>query len=298
MRETGLFWGLKNCRVAQFCRCVTKCILSSHVSQISGCRRKDPLRVSNREVSPCSSETNDCAKVGTVSCSLSRPVRSDRKRRAGHSDQPIDISVRLHLCVAVIRNQSKRFHTFVANRLSVIHENSASHQWRYVNSELNPADEVTRGLTVDEIRASSKWLNGPEFLKNKEEFWASDPTIHQPELSDDDLEIKREIQLNNQLSTCRAGEEVLSRLIERYSAWDRLRSSVAWLLRFKSWFIERHCHSSITSRLQIHLEMGPLLSVEEVKYAESELSSTYKGYYFQTSLKPCKESVLSSLHAK
>ena len=27
-----------------------------------------------------------------------------------------------------IRNQSKRFHTFVANRLSVIHENSAPHQ--------------------------------------------------------------------------------------------------------------------------------------------------------------------------
>lgn len=37
-----------------------------------------------------------------------------------------------------IRNQSKRFHTFVANRLSVIHENSAPHQWRHVSSELNP----------------------------------------------------------------------------------------------------------------------------------------------------------------
>ena len=121
-----------------------------------------------------------------------------------------------------IRNQSKRFHTFVANRLSVIHENSAPHQWRYVNSELNPADEVTRGLTVDEVSASSKWLNGPEFLKNKKEFWPSDPTIHQPELSDDDLEIKGESQLNKQSSTCHVGEEVLSRLIERYSAWDRL----------------------------------------------------------------------------
>ena len=42
-----------------------------------------------------------------------------------------------------IRNQSKRFHTFVANRLSVIHENSAPHQWRYIGSELNPADEVS-----------------------------------------------------------------------------------------------------------------------------------------------------------
>jgi len=55
-----------------------------------------------------------------------------------------------------IRNQSKRFHTFVVNRLSVIHENSAPYQWRHVRSEHNPADKVTRGLTVDEMSASSK----------------------------------------------------------------------------------------------------------------------------------------------
>ena len=169
-----------------------------------------------------------------------------------------------------IRNQSKRFHTFVANRLSVIHENSAPHQWRHVSSELNPADEVTRGLTVEEMSVSSKWLSGPEFLK-KEESWPCDPTIHQPELSDEDLEIKREIQLYNQSSTCHTSKEVLSRLIKRYSTWQRLRRAVAWLLRFRTWFIERYRPRSINSRAQGCLEMGPLLSVEEVKYAEREV---------------------------
>ena len=66
-----------------------------------------------------------------------------------------------------IRNQSKRFHTFVANRLSVIHENSA----RHTGSELNPADEVSRGLTAEEKCANSKLLNGPQFLTKKDEFW-------------------------------------------------------------------------------------------------------------------------------
>jgi len=55
-----------------------------------------------------------------------------------------------------IRNQSKRFHTFVANRLSVIHENSAPYQWRHIRSEYNPADKATRGLTVDEMSTGSK----------------------------------------------------------------------------------------------------------------------------------------------
>ena len=55
-----------------------------------------------------------------------------------------------------IRNQSRRFHTFVANRLSVIHEKSTPSQWRHVGSELNPADEVSRSLTVEEMSANSK----------------------------------------------------------------------------------------------------------------------------------------------
>ena len=71
-----------------------------------------------------------------------------------------------------IRNQSKCFHTFVANRLSVIHENSAPHQ--SVSSEHNPADEVSRGLTVDKMTARNKWLSSPEFLKKREEFWPCD----------------------------------------------------------------------------------------------------------------------------
>lgn len=37
--------------------------------------------------------------------------------------------------IQLIRNTSKRFHTFVANRLSVIHDGSSPEQWRYVDSK-------------------------------------------------------------------------------------------------------------------------------------------------------------------
>ena len=222
-------------------------------SQPGNCRKISAERkVDGTIQSPCLSETNDCAKAGTVHCSLSCSVRSDRKIRTGHSDQPIDILVRLH-------------HTFVANRFSVIHENSAPQQWRHVSSKHNPADEVTRGLAVDEMSATSKWLRGPELLKKMEEFWPWYLAIHQPKLSDHDLVIKSKIQLYNQSSTRHAREEVLSRLIERYWASDRLRRTAAWLLRIRTWFIERYYRSSINCRLQGCLEMGPLLSLEEVK---------------------------------
>ena len=110
---------------------------------------------------------------------------------------------RLHYFCTIlyIINQSKRFHTFVANRPSVIHDNSATCQWRHVSSELNPADEISRGLTVDEMRTNSKWLNAPQFLRKKKERWPRDPTVNQPELSDDDPEIKRDSQSYSQSLT-------------------------------------------------------------------------------------------------
>jgi len=67
------------------------------------------------------------------------------------------------------------------------------------------------------------------------------------------------------------GEEVLSKLMERYSSWDRLRGVVAWLLKFKTWFIERYRGGSVNFRPQCCLEKGPVLSVEEVQFAEREV---------------------------
>ena len=105
---------------------------------------------------------------------------------------------------------------------------------------LNPADEVSRGLIVEEMCANSNWLNGPQFLTKKDEFWPRDPTLHEPELSDDDPEIKR-AQYNSQSSSSHQSEDVLSSLIERHSSWERLRRAVAWLHRFRTWFIENCC---------------------------------------------------------
>ena len=152
-----------------------------------------------------------------------------------------------------IRNQSKRFHTFVAKRLSIINENSAPHQWRHISSELKPTDEISSGLTVEEMCANSKWLTGPQFLTKKGGFWPRDPTLHEPELSDDDPEIKG-AQSNSQSSSRHQSEDVLSSLNERHSSWKRLKRAVAWLHRFRTWFIERY--SPISSKVKSSANRG------------------------------------------
>ena len=47
-----------------------------------------------------------------------------------------------------LNNESARFQTFVANRVTLIRELSNISQWRYVNTSLNPADSALRGLTA------------------------------------------------------------------------------------------------------------------------------------------------------
>lgn len=45
-----------------------------------------------------------------------------------------------------VRNHSCNFKPFISNRVGEIQTNSKPEQWRYVPTELNPADYVTHGL--------------------------------------------------------------------------------------------------------------------------------------------------------
>ncbi|XP_068201610.1 uncharacterized protein [Palaemon carinicauda] len=85
-----------------------------------------------------------------------------------------------------IKNDQARYQTFVANRVSMIREGSDQKEWRYVNSEWNPADDATRS------KQSERWRKGPEFLLKEECFWPNEPA----QMSDgvEGLEVNREIE--------------------------------------------------------------------------------------------------------
>ncbi len=68
-------------------------------------------------------------------------------------------------------NESKRFYTFVANRVAKIQSTTEVLQWRYVDSALNPADDGSRGVKAEELTKSRRWLVSPEFLWKTEDSW-------------------------------------------------------------------------------------------------------------------------------
>ena len=144
---------------------------------------------------------------------------------------------------------SKRFQTFVANRLSVIHDGSKPRQWRKVGTKENPADDVSRGLSGSDMISSDRWRRGPEFLWQEESAWPTNPVV--PEIPHNDEEVKiqakccvADVQCDAKVveeddaPTADKEEEpkdLMVRFIESYSCWYRLKKGMAWLLRCKNW---------------------------------------------------------------
>ncbi len=75
-----------------------------------------------------------------------------------------------------VRNHSKQFKPFVANRIAEIQRTTSPEQWRHVPGKQNPADLATRGLSATELADSTLWLEGPPFLKGDESAWPSTPS--------------------------------------------------------------------------------------------------------------------------
>ncbi|XP_014674971.1 PREDICTED: uncharacterized protein LOC106815057 [Priapulus caudatus] len=86
-----------------------------------------------------------------------------------------------------ITNQTSRFHTFVANRVTC--HRLTLNQWRCVPTQHNPADSASRGLRPKDQRSSEQWLLGPKYVWEPESQWPS--SEFSKELSPEDPEVKK-----------------------------------------------------------------------------------------------------------
>ena len=79
-----------------------------------------------------------------------------------------------------LRSESTMFKSFVGVRVAEIQASFEPTAWRYAPSNLNPADDLSRGITVDEMKGI--WMNGPPFLRNDPEQWPTETNETSPEI--------------------------------------------------------------------------------------------------------------------
>ncbi|XP_043064382.1 uncharacterized protein LOC122320284 [Drosophila ficusphila] len=70
-----------------------------------------------------------------------------------------------------ISDEPSRFQIFIANRISLIQELSSGMNWRYVPTDCNPADILSRGASPTELLESALWFRGPAFLLKNQHDW-------------------------------------------------------------------------------------------------------------------------------
>ena len=174
-----------------------------------------------------------------------------------------------------LKNEKRRFQTYVANRVEEIEENSLVEDWNHVPGSLNPADDISQGLNPASLTTNHRWLRGPDFLWQPETSWPKQVCGIVP---DEGLELKKEAHI---LSTDLTSDPVAVKkedspfkpteesvvtpmqvLITSCSDWTRLRRRVAWLLRFVQFIRDKK--SARTGRLTVEDFDAATLAISRV----------------------------------
>ncbi|XP_046564207.1 uncharacterized protein LOC124273037 [Haliotis rubra] len=91
-----------------------------------------------------------------------------------------------------LQSESCRYKVFVGARVAEIQNLTDTHCWRYVNTQQNPADDITRGLSVKDLVEESRWRNGPAFLRQSADEWPESPSTG----SDEPAELRKSAMLS------------------------------------------------------------------------------------------------------
>lgn len=124
----------------------------------------------------------------------------------------------------------RQFHTFVANRVALIRDDSEPHQWNHMSGAMNPADDASQGFTADIVLSQGHWLMGPEYLWKPKNMW---PMLTEAfnDVPDGDPEVKMDVKVC--MSSLGKQSCPLLEYFQNCSSWIRLKKVVAWLLRYQ-----------------------------------------------------------------
>ena len=146
----------------------------------------------------------------------------------------------------ILANRKKRFNIFVANRRSMILEQTTLSQWHFIGTKENPADIGSRGCYPNETEKLQRWHRGAEFLHLPENEWKTQPEIN----AESNKEAEKEF-LPDKLFCCSSItsdstndiHDSTIALINKYSDIYKLQFTVARLIRF-SRFLQFKCGKS------------------------------------------------------
>lgn len=176
--------------------------------------------------------------------------------------------------LAWIQGQTRTYKPFVSSRVAEIQSNTEPTDWSHCPTDVNVADDVTKGIPVEEINV--RWLPGPTFLQLPEEQWPTQRGT--PDM--------KEVNRERRKVTITCATTVLKPVLDctKFSSWKRLLRVTAYVQRF--------CHNvraKLPRQKDVNTHEGPLNSCEMrsaeeywLKVAQTDLVKRMKNGDFKT----------------
>lgn len=174
------------------------------------------------------------------------------------------------IAIAYVQNESKRFKTFVGNRVATILRHSDPNQWRYVNSDQNPADVLSRGCCAQSVPQS--WVCGPRFLGECKNTWPPNVSVTADWLNTN-VEVKKEV-FTVTVNATESLEHPMEMLIEHYSSFYRLKKALCWIMRWKEFL----------KKTKPQTELSECITAPELMSAEKQIIQYIQRQYFHSEI--------------
>ncbi|GFY17733.1 uncharacterized protein TNCV_1074681 [Trichonephila clavipes] len=114
-----------------------------------------------------------------------------------------------------IKGDFNKHKVFVKNRIKEIQKLSDPKEWRYCKGKDNPADLISQGLPLNDLKNNKMWWHGPKWLTMKQTEWPlfSEPII-ETKINNDKLELKKSINVNTAVEKRQIDNNLISRFLE------------------------------------------------------------------------------------
>ena len=181
------------------------------------------------------------------------------------------------IVLGYIHNRTKRFRVYVTNRCRKIRNISQGWPWKHVTTDVNPADDASRGLSVHDTPKVTRWFGGPSFLKDALEsfFVQSAPN----DIPDDDPEVIVQVKSNALKVVEKDPNNIVTTLSTRISNWWRMKRTLATVVAF-------------TESSRCRRAWGTPISVEDVLGAEKLIIRWVQEKHFKEDLQALKDKQL------
>ena len=155
------------------------------------------------------------------------------------------------ICLHWLNNSHKVYEPFVQNRLIKVRQLFNVNYWKYVDTNRNPADIISRGSSLCDLQGNTFWFNGPDFL--------NDLSLNRPSY---------DLNKVNDISSCIVSSTVniykfdLQFIdINNFSSFERLLRVTGFVLRF--------IKNLKLKRQKKEMMLTPVLSAVEIQDARN-----------------------------